>query len=108
MRIKSIELIGFKSFYNKTKLELSNGINAVVGPNGCGKSNIIDAMRWVLGEQNPRMLRAESMEELIANGTDVLKPLGMAEVTLVVENLPGIGFEEVNIKRRFYRSGESE
>jgi len=108
MRIKSLELIGFKSFYNKTKLELSNGINAVVGPNGCGKSNIIDAMRWVLGEQNPRMLRAESMDELIANGTDVLKPLGMAEVTLVVENLPGIGFEEVNIKRRFYRSGESE
>ena len=108
MRIKSIELIGFKSFYNKTKLELSNGINAVVGPNGCGKSNIIDAMRWVLGEQNPRMLRAEGMEELIANGTDVLKPLGMAEVTLVVENLPGIGFEEVNIKRRYYRSGESE
>ena len=108
MRIKSLELIGFKSFYNKTKLELSNGINAVVGPNGCGKSNIIDAMRWVLGEQNPRMLRAESMEELIANGTDILKPLGMAEVTLVVENLPGIGFEEVNIKRRYYRSGESE
>ncbi len=108
MRIKSIELIGFKSFYNKTKLELSNGINAVVGPNGCGKSNIIDAMRWVLGEQNPRMLRAEGMEELIANGTDVLKPLGMAEVTLVVENLPGIGFEEVSIKRRYYRSGESE
>ncbi len=108
MRIKSLELIGFKSFYNKTKLELSNGINAVVGPNGCGKSNIIDAMRWVLGEQNPRMLRAESMEELIANGTNVLKPLGMAEVTLVVENLPGVGFEEVNIRRRYYRSGESE
>ena len=108
MRIKSLELIGFKSFYNKTKLELSNGINAVVGPNGCGKSNIIDAMRWVLGEQNPRMLRAESMEELIANGTDVLKPLGMAEVTLVVENLPGLGFEEANIRRRYYRSGESE
>ncbi len=108
MRIKSLELIGFKSFYNKTKLELSNGINAVVGPNGCGKSNIIDAMRWVLGEQNPRMLRAESMEELIANGTDLLKPLGMAEVSLVVENLPGLGFEEVNIKRRYYRSGDSE
>jgi len=108
MRIKSIELIGFKSFYNKTKLELTDGINAVVGPNGCGKSNIIDAMRWVLGEQNPRMLRADSMEELIANGTNLLKPLGMAEVTLVVENLPGLGFEEVNIKRRFYRSGESE
>lgn len=108
MRIKSLELIGFKSFYNKTKLELGNGINAVVGPNGCGKSNIIDAMRWVLGEQNPRMLRADSMDELIANGTDMLKPLGMAEVSLVVEKLPGIGFEEVNIKRRFYRSGESE
>ena len=108
MRIKSLELIGFKSFYDKTKIELSNGINAVVGPNGCGKSNIIDAIRWVLGEQNPRMLRAESMDELISNGTVVLKPYGMTEVSIVVENLPSLGFEEVNIKRRLYRSGESE
>ncbi|MGI9534136.1 MAG: chromosome segregation SMC family protein, partial [Thermodesulfobacteriota bacterium] len=108
MRIKSLELIGFKSFYDKTKIELSNGINAVVGPNGCGKSNIIDAIRWVLGEQSPKMLRAESMDELISNGTDVLKPYGMTEVSMVVENLPGLGFEEVNIKRRLFRSGESE
>ena len=108
MRIKSLELIGFKSFYDKTKIELSNGINAVVGPNGCGKSNIIDAIRWVLGEQNPRMLRAESMDELISTGTDILKPFGMCEVSMVVENLPGLGFEEVSIRRRLFRSGESE
>ena len=108
MRIKSLELIGFKSFYDKTRIELSNGINAVVGPNGCGKSNIIDAIKWVLGEQNPRMLRAGSMDELISNGTEMLKPYGMTEVSMVVNNLPSLSFDEVNIKRRLYRSGESE
>ncbi len=108
MRIKSLELIGFKSFYNKTKVDLSKGINAIVGPNGCGKSNIIDAVRWALGEQNARTLRADNMDELISDGTDVLKPYGMAEVSMTVNNLPNLGFEDVNVKRRLYRSGESE
>lgn len=108
MRIKSLELIGFKSFHDKTKVEFGKGINAIVGPNGCGKSNIIDAIRWVLGEQSPKTLRADSMEDVISNGTDVLKPYGMAEVSMTVSNLPGLDFEDVNISRRLYRSGESE
>jgi len=109
MNIKSLELIGFKSFYNKSLIEFHNGINGVVGPNGCGKSNIIDAIRWVLGEQNSRLLRADgSMEELISNGSENVKPLGMAQVTMVVENVPDSGFDEISIQRRLYRSGESE
>ena len=108
MRIKSLELVGFKSFYDKTRIHFHSGINAVVGPNGCGKSNIIDAVRWVLGEQNPRLLRADSMEDIISNGSNSLKPLGMSEVSLVVEGLPNLSFDEVVIKRRLYRSGESE
>lgn len=109
MNIKSLELIGFKSFYNKASIEFHKGINAIVGPNGCGKSNLIDAIRWVLGEQNSRLLRADgSMEELISNGSEKLNPLGMAEATMVIENMPGSGFEETAIKRRLYRSGESE
>ncbi len=108
MHIKSLELTGFKSFHDKTKVDFNKGINAIVGPNGCGKSNIIDAIRWVLGEQNPRTLRADAMKDLVSNGSDVLKPYGMAEVSMVVNGLPGLSFEDVNIKRRLYRSGESE
>lgn len=109
MNIKSLELIGFKSFYNKASIEFHKGINGIVGPNGCGKSNVIDAIRWVLGEQNSRLLRADgSMEELISTGSESMNPLGMAEATMVIENVPGSGFDEVAIKRRLYRSGESE
>lgn len=108
MHIKSLELIGFKSFHDRTKVEFHKGINAVVGPNGCGKSNIIDAIRWVLGEQNPRMLRADTMKDLVSIGSDMLRPYSMAEVSMIVTNLPGLSFEDVNIKRRLYRSGESE
>lgn len=109
MNIKSLELIGFKSFYNKASIEFHKGINGIVGPNGCGKSNVIDAIRWVLGEQNSRLLRADgSMEELISTGSETMNPLGMAEATMVIENVPGSGFDEVSIKRRLYRSGESE
>jgi len=108
MRIKSIELIGFKSFYEKTAIHFHSEMNAVVGPNGCGKSNILDAIRWILGEQNPRRLRAEGMEEVIANGGESLKPLGMAEVSLTITDVPKDGFDEVVIKRRLFRSGESE
>ncbi|MBI2485661.1 MAG: chromosome segregation protein SMC [Deltaproteobacteria bacterium] len=108
MRIKSLELIGFKSFYEKTVIQFNSGINAVVGPNGCGKSNILDAIRWALGEQNPRRLRADGMEEVIGHGGESLKPLGMAEATLVITDVPKNNFDEVVIKRRLFRSAESE
>jgi len=108
MKITSLEINGFKSFYNKTKIRFHNQLSAIVGPNGCGKSNVIDAIRWILGEQNPRQLRADAMEQLISNGSEFLKPLGMAEVSLVLEQVPNYNFEEVEIKRRIFRSGESE
>lgn len=87
---------------------MSEGITAIVGPNGCGKSNILDAIRWVIGERNPRQLRAGGMEDVISNGSADLKPLGMADVSLVLEEVEGFGFEEVRIRRKLYRSGESE
>ncbi len=108
MKIKSLEITGFKSFYEKTRIRFDNQLNAIVGPNGCGKSNVLDAIRWILGEQNPRQLRANVMEEIISNGSEFLKPLGMAEVSLVMENVPNYNFEEVEIKRRVFRSGETE
>lgn len=108
MRIKSLELIGFKSFYEKTVIQFNSGISAVVGPNGCGKSNILDAIRWALGEQNPRRIRADGMEEVIGHGGESLKPLGMAEVSLVITDVPKNNFDEVVIKRRLFRSAESE
>ncbi len=70
MKIKSLEISGFKSFYDKTRIHFDHELNAIVGPNGCGKSNIIDAIRWILGEQNPRQLRANVMEEIISNGSE--------------------------------------
>lgn len=108
MRIKALEIAGFKSFYLKTKIDFSEGITAIVGPNGCGKSNILDAIRWVIGEHNPRHLRAGGMEDVISNGSTELKPLGMADVSLMLEGVEGFGFEEVRIRRKLYRSGESE
>ena len=108
MKITSLEINGFKSFYNKTKIKFHTQLSAIVGPNGCGKSNVIDAIRWILGEQNPRLLRAEGMEQLISNGSELLKPVGMAEVSLILEQVPKYNFEEVEIKRRVFRSGESE
>lgn len=108
MRIKALEIAGFKSFYLKTRIDFSEGITAIVGPNGCGKSNILDAIRWVIGEHNPRQLRAGGMEDVISNGSAELKPLGMADVSLVLEEVEGFGFEEVRIRRKLYRSGESE
>lgn len=109
MKLLKLEFNGFKSFYDKTKIDFHSNINAIVGPNGCGKSNIIDAIKWVLGEQNPRNLRAMTMEEVISNGGETLKPLGMAEVSLVVSsNGQDSGYEEINVKRRLFRSGQSE
>ncbi|NIP30855.1 MAG: AAA family ATPase, partial [Candidatus Dadabacteria bacterium] len=107
MKLVKIEFNGFKSFYEKTKIDFHSNINAIVGPNGCGKSNIIDAIKWVMGEQNPRNLRAMTMEEVISNGGETLKPLGMAEVSIVISS-NGTGYEEINVKRRLFRSGQSE
>jgi chromosome segregation protein len=108
-------MIGFKSFSDKTTIAFQPGITAVVGPNGCGKSNISDAIRWVLGEQSAKHLRGDTMEDVIFNGSESRKPLGMAEVTLRLSNVNGTfassefgHYQEIEITRRLYRSGESE
>ncbi len=111
MYLKRLDILGFKSFANKTSVKFSTGITAVVGPNGCGKTNILDALRWVMGEQKVTLLRGSKMEEVIFNGTRDQKPLGMAEVTLSLVNNRGIlptEYTEVQITRRLFRSGESE
>ena len=111
MFLKRIELFGFKSFADKSVIEFSPGISALLGPNGCGKSNVVDAVKWVLGEQATKSLRADRMEDIIFNGTDDRKPVNVAEVTLVMENTDGrlpLEYTEVAVKRRLYRSGESE
>src|SRR5438045_2494998 len=131
MRIKQIELNGFKSFMERTVLELPAGVTAIVGPNGCGKSNIVDAIRWVLGEQSPRHLRGEAMEDVIFTGNTENGPLGMAEVALLLEreeaDFTRVGepdgegeaaadglppelatVSEILVSRRYFRSGESE
>lgn len=115
MRLKSLELVGFKSFFDPTIITFSPGVTAVVGPNGCGKSNVVDAIRWVLGEQAPTRLRGKSAEDLIYAGNDANAAAGMAEVSLLLEAEEGAifpepyaGLSEVAVTRRVYRSGDSE
>ena len=111
MYLKSLALKGFKSFADRTLMSFDPGLTVVVGPNGSGKSNIADAMLWVLGEQSAKMLRGQAMEDVIFSGSSGRSAVGLAEVTLTLDNadhtLP-IDFSEIAITRRMYRSGESE
>lgn len=111
MYLRRVEAHGFKSFADRQVFEFGPGITAVVGPNGSGKSNVSDAVRWALGEQSARAIRARRGEDFIFSGSDGRKPRGMAEVTLSLDNSGGwmpIDFAEVTVSRRAYRSGESE
>ena len=111
MYLSKLEIIGFKSFANKTKLDFTDGVSCIIGPNGSGKSNIVDAIRWVLGEQRVTSLRSDRMENVLFNGTRLRKPIGMAEVGMTIQNNRNIlktEFDEVLISRRLYRSGESQ
>ena len=111
MFLKELEIYGFKSFGKKTKISFNSGVTAIVGPNGCGKSNITDAVRWVLGEQNIRSLRGKQLTDIIFSGNHTEKPLNLAEVSLTLNNsekVLQVDWEEINIKRRIYRSGETE
>jgi chromosome segregation protein len=111
MYLKALHVVGFKSFADKTTLHFHRGVTAIVGPNGCGKSNVLDSIRWVLGEQSAKALRGGAMQDVIFNGTDLRKPLSMGEVALTFgdcEGLLGVDFNEVTITRRVYRDGGSE
>ncbi len=115
MRIKRLDIVGFKSFMDRTVVSFGGGVMGVVGPNGCGKSNVADSIRWVLGEQSARQLRGRSMEDIIFNGSESKAPLSMAEVMITFENdrpseLPAQyqGFSEIVVGRRLFRTGESE
>lgn len=111
MYLSNLTLFGFKSFIDRLTIDFQSGITALVGPNGCGKSNIVDAIRWVLGEQSPKALRGDRMEDLIFAGNSHRKAVGMAEVSFTLSNVNGqlaVPYDEVTIARRLYRSGESE
>lgn len=114
MKLKSLELFGFKSFVDKTAIHIGQGITGVVGPNGCGKTNIVDAIRWAMGEQSAKQLRGHEMQDVIFNGTAARPPMGMAQVILhfdLTDGVAPIGFSdysEIQVERRLYRSGESE
>src|SRR4051812_29367503 len=113
MKIKRLEVIGFKSFCDRSVVHFNEPITAVVGPNGCGKSNIVDAIRWCMGEQSAKHLRGKAMDDVIFAGSDSRGPLGMCEVTLVFENdgrvpLEYLAYSEIAVTRKLYRDGTSE
>lgn len=114
MRLKSLEVVGFKSFVDRTIINFEEGINSIVGPNGCGKSNVVDAIRWVMGEQSAKHLRGRDMLDVIFNGSDKRPAMGMAQVFLTFDNSDGrapaeyVQYQEIQVGRRLYRSGESE
>jgi len=114
MKIKRIDIVGFKSFVDKVSLDFQEGVTGIVGPNGCGKSNIVDAIRWAMGEQSAKNLRGRSMEDVIFGGSESRKPHGMAEVTMVFGNEAGLAppafrdYAEIMVTRRLYRNGESD
>ena len=114
MRINQIELQGFKSFVDRTVLKFGSGVAGIVGPNGCGKSNVVDAIRWVLGEQHPKTLRGRRMEDMVFNGSDSRRPAAMSEVTITFADITGrlsaewTEGDEITVTRRLFRSGESE
>jgi chromosome segregation protein len=111
MQLTQLEIKGFKSFGDKILIHFNEGVTAIVGPNGCGKSNVVDAIRWVLGEQSTRALRSEKMENIIFNGTKTRRPANLAEVSLTFDNTRNIlptTFSQVTITRKLYRTGESE
>lgn len=112
MKFKRIEIYGFKSFADKYEIPFGSGVTAIVGPNGCGKSNVADSIRWVLGEQSAKLLRGSSMQDVIFNGTEKRKSMSYCEVALVFDNseklFPSLDYEEVVLSRKLYRNGDSE
>src|SRR5436309_4890959 len=111
MKLTRLELSGFKSFADTVTLEFGDGVTAIVGPNGCGKSNVSDAVRWVLGEQSARLLRGGKMEDVIFQGSSGRRPVNLTEVSLYLDNSDGtlpIAYQEVVVTRRLSRSGQSD
>ena len=112
MRLKSLEMHGFKSFPDRTKINFTSGVTVIVGPNGSGKSNISDAIRWVLGELSSKNVRGNKMEDVIFGGTEKRPAMGYAEVSLTIdnsgENRIDVDYDEITVTRRLYRSGDSE
>ncbi|MBR7063965.1 MAG: AAA family ATPase, partial [Treponema sp.] len=111
MFLRSLDIFGFKSFADRTHIDFADGVTALLGPNGCGKSNVVDAIKWVLAENKIKNLRADKMEDVIFNGTETRSPLNVAEVTLTIINENGLiqlEESEIAIKRRLYRNGENE
>ena len=111
MFLKSMEIFGFKSFAEKTPIVFEPGITVIVGPNGCGKSNVVDSIKWVLGEKQAKNIRGEKMEDIIFTGTESRKPLSLAEVSITIDNtnrVLSLDSDAVTVTRRVFRDGESE